>query len=143
MELSELVTQNNAEEGKWFPVILYGKKQNFALKIIGADSDEVVDMQRNLLKKIKGKGRDFENLDDEDIENLLDSKEDMVVSRIKGIKTIQWKHGKYEFVDNDPVTLDGEVVGENKKSYIKLLELIPALSNFVLDKSNERTNFLD
>lgn len=143
MELSNLVTQENSEEGKWFPVFLYGKKQNFALKIIGADSDEVVEFQRNLLKKVKGKGGDFDNLDEEDIDDLFETKEDMVVSRIKGISVIKWKHGDFEFVRDEKVTLNGDVIENNKKSYTKLLELIPALSKFVLDKSNERVNFLD
>ena len=51
VDISSLVTQDNADEGVWVQVELYGSKQPFDVKIIGADSDEVMMHQKKVEKE--------------------------------------------------------------------------------------------
>lgn len=138
MNIENLVTQDNANEGVWFQAVLYGRKQNFDVKIIGADSDTVQQYQREQARKMKttlksGKSSIGE-LDDETFDELLDSTDDDIVIRINGLRT----HNKHE----EPLTMGDVTLGNDKKSYSFILEKIPALKEFILKKSNERLNFL-
>lgn len=138
MNIENLVTQDNANEGVWFQAVLYGRKQNFDVKIIGADSDTVQQYQREQARKMKttlksGKSS-IEELDDETFDELLDSTDDNIVIRMNGLRT----HNKHE----EPLTIGDVTLGNDKKSYSLILEKIPALKEFVLKKSNERLNFL-
>lgn len=138
MDIENLVTQDNANEGVWFQAILYGKKQNFDVKIIGADSDTVQQYQREQARKMKstfkGGKSSIDDIDDDTFEELLDSSDDNVVIRMNGLRT----HNKHE----EPLTIGNVTLGNDKKSYELILEKIPALKEFVLKKSNERLNFL-
>lgn len=138
MNIGNLVTQDNANEGVWFQVILYGRKQNFDIKIIGADSDTVQEYQREQARKMKstfkGGKSSIDDIDDDTFEELLDSTDDNVLIRINGLRT----HNKHD----EPLTIDNVTLGNDKKSYSLILEKIPALKEFVLKKSNERLNFL-
>lgn len=139
MDIKNLVTQDNANEGVWFQVVLYGKKQNFDVRIIGADSDVVQQYNREQARKLKstlknGKSS-IEDIDEDAFEELLDSSDESVVIRINGLRT----HNKPE----EPLTIGNVTLENDKKSYALILEKIPALKEFVLKKSNERLNFLD
>lgn len=138
MELGNLVTKDGANEGKWFQVILYGQKQNFDIKILGEDSDVVQNYNRAKLRKMKNavkKGSsNLNDIDDDTMEELLDSADENVIVRIDGLRT----HGNEE----EPLTIGKKVLKNDKESYRLLIENIPAIKDFVLNKSNERTNFL-
>lgn len=143
MEIGNLVTKETSDEGKWFGVVLYGKKQPFALKIYGSDSDIIQQFQKEQFKKLQENRKDLEEMSDEVIDSVLASNIDSVVVRLGGIKTIKWnKFGEgFEFVD-EPVTLDGHTLKDDESSFRLLVEKIPAVKDFVNKKSNERTNFL-
>lgn len=137
MNIGNLVTQDNANEGVWFQAVLYGKKQPFDIKIIGADSDTVQQYQREQLRKVKSTmkgGKDINDIDDDTFEELMDSSDDNIINRINGLRT----HGKVD----EPLTLDDVTLRNDKESYALLIEKIPAIKEFVLKKSNERLNFL-
>lgn len=138
MDIGNLVTQDNANEGVWFQAILYGRKQNFDVRIIGADSDTVQQYQREQARKmkstLKGGRAGIEDIDDDTFEELLDSSDENIVIRMNGLRT----HNKHE----EPLTIGDVTLGNDKKSYETILDKIPALKEFVLKKSNERLNFL-
>lgn len=143
MEIGNLVTSDNANEGKWFGVILYGKKQDFALKIYGSDSDIIQKFQREQFKKLQENRKDLEEMSDEVIDSVLASNEDSVIVRIGGISTIKWrKFGDGFDMLDEPVTLLGKTLKDDEESYRYLIDKIPAVKDFVNKKSNERTNFL-
>ena len=143
MEIGNLATADNANEGKWFGVILYGKKQDFALKIYGSDSDIIQKFQREQFKKLQENRKDLEEMSDEVIDSVLASNEDSVIARIGGISTIKWnKFGAGFDMLDEPVTLLGKTLKDDEESYRYLIDKIPAVKDFVNKKSNERTNFL-
>lgn len=138
-DLTSFATQEKADEGVWFPVKLYGQKIPLALLIYGDDSDVVAKYTRDRLRKMKI-GRDGNaKLGEDEIDELLDSADDNVVIRIGGISSYDWKKGART---DEPVTLEGRTLGNDTKSYRFLVEKIPAVKQFVTEKSGERTNFL-
>lgn len=138
MDISNLVTQDNANEGVWFQLVLYGKKQNVDIKIIGADSDTVQMYQREQIRKMKSVMKNgktnIEDIDDDTFEEMLDSTDDNVIIRINGLRV----HNNHE----EPLTLGNVTLGNDKKSYSLFVEKIPASKKFILEKSNERLYFL-
>lgn len=137
MNIGNLVTQDNANEGVWFQAVLYGRKQPFDIKVIGADSDTVQQYQKEQLRRVKASmkgGKAIDDIDDDEFEELLDSSDENIINRINGLRT----HGKPE----EPLTLGDVTLGNDRESYALLIEKIPALKEFVLKKSNERLNFL-
>lgn len=138
MDIGNLVTQDNANEGVWFQAVLYGRKQPFDVCILGADSDEVQKKMRDQLRKVKSSMKDgkanFEDIDDETMDELLDSSDDNIVVRMNGLRT----HGK-----DEPLTMCGRELKNDVDSYRYIVEKIPDLKDFILKKSNERLNFLD
>jgi len=149
MDLNKLVTQENSDAGVWFPVVLYGKPADFDLLILGDDSDTVQQHSRQKVKKLKNiipkdnKGNITE-IDDEAIDELLESGNEDVIIRIADIRG--WKverKGKNEISrEPEPVTLNGKELGNDKESFKLLVEKIPELKEFVLSKARDRTNFL-
>ena len=140
-DLSAFATKDNADEGVVIPVKIDGTKLPIALKIFGSDSDVVKDYERAKLRKIKI-GKDGKTTIDEDVfEELLDSQDEAVLVRIGGIWSYDWKK---ECVDeSDPVRLGEKVIlGCDKKSYKLLIEKLPAIKDWVMEKSSDRTNFL-
>lgn len=137
MNIGNLVTQDNANEGVWFQAVLYGRKQPFDIKVIGADSDTVQQYQKEQLRRVKASmkgGKAIDDIDDDEFEELLDSSDENIINRINGLRT----HGKPE----EPLTLGDVTLGNDRESYALLIEKIPAIKEFVLKKSNERLNFL-
>jgi len=157
MNLDNLVTQDKAEAGEWFPVELYREPCDFDLLILGDDSDTVTRFNREAMKKLKGavtkdrKGNVSE-FDDETIDAMFDSNEEAVLVRIaaiRGWKTERDKKGKVisrepvqEIVLSDKATGKDRVITDDKESLRFLITKIPALKEFVLGKARDRTNFL-
>lgn len=124
-----LVTKTNADEGLWFRVVLYGKEQPFSVKILGADSDVVITHAKEKLRKLRNKSKD----DMEDSFDLVfDSKDEDVLIRMCELRS----------EDGEPIIINGKEIKNTKKDFEFLIEKIPALKEFILEKSNERKNFL-
>lgn len=140
-DLSAFATKDNADEGVVIPVKIDGTKLPIALKIYGSDSDVVKDYERKQLRKIKLGKNGKTDIDEEVFEELLDSQDEAVIIRIGGLWSYDWK--KEEVDESDPVKLGENVVlGCDKKSYKLLIEKLPAIKEWVMEKSNDRTNFL-
>lgn len=137
-DLSAFATKDNADEGVVFPVKIKGTKLPIAIKIFGSDSDVVRLYERKVMKSLNLFGN--KNKDEGDaLEDYLSSDEGVLV-RIGGLWSYDWD--KQEVVENDPVKLFGKTLGCDKKSYEFLIDKIPAVKDFVTDKSNDRANFL-
>jgi hypothetical protein len=149
MELNQFVTQDNADAGIWIPVELYGKKCDFDLLILGNDADKVQQHERKSLKKLKNvmseasRNKDVE-FNDDTIDELTDSNNEAVLVRIAGIRgwKVERKGAKEISRDAEDVTLNGEKLTSNEASYKLLITKIPAIKEFVLKVSRDRTNFL-
>jgi len=139
-DLSIFATKDNADEGVILPVKINGRKLPLALKLFGSDSDVVQDFERAKIRKIGLGKKGKTDVDEEDIEELLDSQSKSAVMRIGGIYSYDWKKSKV--VDDDPVILDGKTLKNDKESYEYLLEKIPAIRDWVIENSNDRDNFL-
>lgn len=139
MDISGLVTQDNSEKGVWTQVEIYGKKQDFDVCVLGADSDAVVLYKRR--KEIEAQrivGSLFGKKDDDEtrIETADDirgqSVEDAVV-RLAGVRSR----------DDSPLMLQGVELKSDNASYRLLCEKIPDMIQFIVGFSNRRSNFLD
>jgi hypothetical protein len=141
MDISELATQENAEAGVWTRVELYGRKQAFELNILGDDSDTVQKYIKAQMKKLR-----FNNgkvaLDDEIIDDVFEPRTEGVLVRIAGIRGLQLDRKRREILGYEPVILEGRELKNDKESYQFLVERIPAIKEFVLKISGDRTNFL-
>jgi hypothetical protein len=132
MDISQYSTKDNADSGVWADLILYGKKTGIEICIRGNDSDAVQKFNREQLKKIRISAGKTE-LDDESVDSMLDSSDDGILVRIAGIRSRK---------PDDPIVLLGKTIGGDEASLRFLIEKIPAVKEFVLKVSNERTNFL-
>lgn len=133
MDLTNLITTENANDGVWFQVELYGEKQDFDLRILGEDSDKVTNFTRKRLKKLQIDGERV-SVKKNAIDELLESKDDTYVIRLNGIRT----HSD----NKEPVTIGEKVLTNNEESYRFLIEKIPAVKEFIMECSQERSNFL-
>ena len=140
-DLSAFATKDNADEGVVIPVKINGTKLPIALKIFGSDSDVVKDYERAKIRKLGlGKGGK-KDLDEDDIDELLENQDEAVIIRIGGLWSYDWK--KEEVDESDPVKLGEKIIlGCDKKSYKLLIEKLPALKDWIMEKSNDRANFL-
>lgn len=138
-DISMFATKDKADEGVIFPVVLDGKRLPMAVRIYGDDSDKVHEYNKQKLRKLKI-GKDGAEMDEETMEELLDSNENIIV-RLGGVYTYDWD--KMEVVEKEPVTLFGKTLKNDVKSYNFLIEKIPAMKDFVLKRANTRSNFLD
>jgi hypothetical protein len=134
MDLSSLSTQDNAEAGVWKELSLpYAKKTGVELKILGADSDAVQKYNREQLKKIRLVAKDSDKIDDDALDAVVDTADEGVLVRIGGIRSK---------APDDPVVLFDRTLGCDKESYQFLIGKIPAVKDFVLKVSGDRSNFL-
>jgi hypothetical protein len=148
MELDQLVTQDNADNGVWTPVVLYDKTADFDLLILGNDSDAVQQYERSHMKKLKSvmsaaaKSKELE-YDDDTLDQINDYNESVLV-RIAGIRgwKIERKGLKEISRTQEPVTLGGTELKSDQASYKMLISKIPAIKEFVLKVARDRTNFL-
>ena len=137
-DLSAFATKDNAEEGVVIPVKIDGMKLPIALRIYGSDSDVVRQYERERIRKL-GIGKNGKNeIDEDEFEELLESDEGIIV-RIGGIYAYDWKK---KTVIDEPTVLNGKTLGCDKKSYEYLIENLPALKDWVMEHSNDRSNFL-
>lgn len=137
-DISMFATKDKADEGVIFPVVLEGMKLPMAVKLYGDDSDVVHEYNKERLRNLKV-GKNGAEIDEEMMEELLDSNENILI-RIGGVYSYDLK--KKEVVD-EPLILFGKELKCDRKSYSFLVEKIPAFKDFVLEKSQERKNFLD
>jgi hypothetical protein len=148
MDISNLATKDNAENGKWFQFEAFGRKFPFELKILGADSDTVQKYNRKRLRnelfgKIQaGKLAEITDADFEEIDNLSD---ESVLVRLAGIRGYQYapedkKHRNR--VGYEPVALFDRELKADRESFQYLIDQVPAVRDFVLEKSRVRENFL-
>ncbi len=137
VDISSLVTQDNADEGVWVQVELYGSKQPFDVKIIGADSDEVMMHQKKVEKEaskvlgdvLRQSGSATET---ETIEDIRSKKIENAVVRMNGLRSR----------DKNPLMLQGVELKSDRESYILLCRKIPAIIDFIVAKSNDRLLFM-
>lgn len=139
-DLSVFATKDNADEGVVIPVKIDGQKIPLALKIYGSDSDVVKNYERAKLRKLKIGKNGKTDIDEEVFEELLDSQDDAVLIRIGGLWSYDWKKDAVD--ESDPVKMGETVLGCDRKSYKLLIEKLPALKDWVMEKSNDRNNFL-
>jgi hypothetical protein len=150
MDISHLVTQDNADNGVWTMVELYGREQDFELRILGNDSDAVQKFNREQVRKMRSNTR--KELSDEIIDSAFELSIEGVLVRISGIRGLKFDEKHKEFLEYVPVVIkyEDKETGEekerelknDKESYQFLIEKIPALKEFVLKISGDRTNFL-
>lgn len=139
-DLSEFATKDKADEGVIIPVKIDGKKLPLALKIYGSDSDVVKDYERQKIRKLGLGKKGKKDLDEDDIDELLENQDEAAIIRIGGIFSWDWKKSK--IIENDPIILDGKTLGCEKSSYEFLCEKMPAIKDFIIENSNDRSNFL-
>jgi hypothetical protein len=141
MNIDSLATRENAETGVWTRVELYGRKQDFELCILGGDSDAVQKHARARMKKLRlNAGKT--TLDDEALDDALELSDEGVLVRIAGIRGLQFDKKHKEITGYEPVMLEGRELKNDRESYRLLIEKIPAVKDFVLKISGDRTNFL-
>ncbi len=129
-DLTNLISSEKSNEGVWVQAVVYGEKQPFEILIFGDDSSVVQKFNRNKLRKLNiGSGKKLSN---EALDEILDAEEENVLVRIGGLRSM----------DKEPLTMNGDELTNDKESYKKLIKAIPDLKQFILDFSNERTNFL-
>jgi len=141
---------NLEESGEWFPVELYGKRQDFDLLILGDDSDTVTKHTRERMKKLseisaKEKEKKDEGFKIETLDAMTKMNNEAVLIRIAGIRG--WKReydedGKILNEAEVPVELNGKELKNDKESFKLLITKIPEIKEFVLSKARDRTNFL-
>lgn len=150
MDISNFSSKKTADTGKWFKVVLYDNVDcGFWLNILGDDSDTVQAHGKEQFKKLSSKAGN-KKVDDETINEIFNSDIENVIVRLNGIagnKKTEIKEGKkIKYIDepdvNDKVILFDRELNDDSVSYAYLIEQIPAIKKFVLDKAKERTNFL-
>jgi hypothetical protein len=138
MDISELVTQDNAEKGVWFRYQVGMKKYPFSICILGSDSDKVMLHKRVKEKKAqKSIGALFRAEEiEEDLETANDIREERIedaIVRMCGLRS----------EDKEPLTMQGIELKSDEESYRLICSKIPDVVDFVIGKSNSRNNFLD
>ena len=137
-DLSCFTTKDRAEEGVVLPVKIDGVKFPVAIRVYGSDSDVVRDFENSRLRKIRFGKDGKEGLDEDDIVDLLEDNEG-VLCRIGGIYAYDWR--KKKVIDGEDTVIDGVVLTNDKESYEFLIEKMPAIKDWVIKTSNERSNF--
>ena len=136
IDISSLITQDNSDEGVWTQVEIYGNKQPFEVKILGADNDEVMLHQKKVEKEAsKALGEVFRQSGSNEIETAEDirnKKIENAVVRMNGVRSI----------DGSPLILQGVELKSDRDSYILLCRKIPAVIDFIVAKSNDRLLFM-
>lgn len=136
VDISSLVTQDNADEGVWVQAELYGNKQPFEIKILGADTDEVMlhqkKVEREASKALGDVLRQSGTAELETADDMRSKKIENAVVRMNGLRS----------TDGEPLMLQGVELKSDRDSYILLCRKIPAVIEFVVAKSNDRLLFM-
>lgn len=141
-DLSGFATKKLADEGVLLPVIIDGIRFPMAIQIFGSDSDVVKEYERERIRKLMKSSTKKNNkgFDDEEVDELLDDQDEGVILRMGKIVTYDWK--KKRVVENEPVVLYDKTITNDHDSKAYLIEEMPAIKDWVKEKSNERGNFL-
>jgi hypothetical protein len=148
MDISNLATKDNAEQGQWFRFEAYGNKWPFELKILGADSDAVQKynrkrMRSELFGKIQaGKFEELNDADYEEMDGLSDESALVRLVDIRGYRYDPKDTRKRHPIGYEPVTLFDRELKTAREDFQYLIDQIPAVKDFVLEKSRLRENFL-
>jgi hypothetical protein len=148
MDISNFATRDNSEQGQWFQVIVGKLKMPFELKIMGSDSDAVQKYNRKRLRsEIFGKiqAGKFDEITDTDYEAFDDLSDESVLVRLAGIRGYQYdpKDTRRRVpIGYEPVVLFDRELKADRESFQYLIDQIPAVKDFVLEKSRVRENFL-
>ena len=137
-DLSCFTTKDRAEEGVIVPVKIDGVKFPVALKVYGSDSDVVRDYENSKIRKIRFGKDGKDGLDEDDIVEILEDEEG-VLCRIGGIYAYDWR--KKKVVEGEDTIIDGVVLKNDRKSYEFLIDKMPAIKDWIVRTSNERSNF--
>jgi hypothetical protein len=73
---------------------------------------------------------------------VFELSDEAALVRIAGIRGLHFDKKRKEIVGHEPVILEGKDLTNDKESYRLLIEKIPAIKDFVLKTSGDRTNFL-
>jgi hypothetical protein len=145
LDISHLITQDNAEEGIWARVVILGKKYDFELKILGDDSDVVQKFHRAQVKKLRTNANKTE-MDDETADTILGPTDEAVLVRMAGIRSLCFDEEHKEVVGYGAVALKSKEVEkelkDDKESFLFLIKKMPAIKDFVIKISGDRANFL-
>lgn len=141
-DLSELFTKDNADKGVWVQFVSLGKKWNMDVKILGSDADEVQLYNRQKVKEMQkhiniAGGRSVD-LDDDAMDSILENKNEEALVRFIGIR----KHDDKSALSLKDQKVPIEKNAENEQIYANILFGMPALKDFIMRESGERTNFL-
>ena len=139
-DLTAFATKDKADEGVILPVKIDGVKVPMAIQIFGNDSDVVKEYDRKKIRKIMKTKKGNKSFDEDDIEELLDEQDEAVIVRMGDIFTYDWD--KEEIVKNEPVELNGQVIGNDHSSKAYLCEKFPAVKDWVMENAKDRSNFL-
>jgi hypothetical protein len=148
MDISNLATKDNSENGVWVQVEAYGQKWPFELKILGIDSDAVQKYNRDKIrsevfaKYSSGKITEMSDSDYREVENLSDGGVIVRIAGIRGYRYADEDKKRRSPIKDDKVTLFGREIGADTESLQFLIDHIPAVKDFVLEKSKGRENFL-
>jgi len=154
MDISQFVTQENADEGVWTPIIINGTPMDIDLKILGDDSDVVQKYQRKQIKKMKGLVSNLKDnkteIDDDTIDEIFESNNEAVIIRIAGIRGWKVERKGTKEISREPVNaitikdragVEKEIKNDHE-SYEYLVTKIPAIKEIVLKVAGDRNNFL-
>jgi hypothetical protein len=154
MNISNFATRDNSEQGQWLQVIVNGIKMPFDLKILGTDSDAVQKYNRQRLRSgVFGKVQagKFDEMTDEDYETLDDHSDEAVLVRLVDIRGYKYapedKKQRLPIGYEDVNLFDHTIKAtgnekETRENFKFLIYHIPAIKDFVLEKSRQRENFL-
>jgi hypothetical protein len=148
VDISNLATKDNAENGTWFRFEAYGRKWPFDLKILGSDSDDVQKYNRKRLRnelftKIQA-GR-FEDISDAEYEEFDGLSDEAVLVRLIDIRGYQYApedKKQRTLLGYEPVVLFDRELKAKKEDFQYLIDQMPAVKDFVLEKSRQRELFL-
>ena len=139
-DLSAFATKDTANDGVVIPVKIDGIKFPMAIKVYGSDSDTVVEYERNKIRKLGLAKKGKKEIDEDLIEEILENQDEGVLIRIGGIWTYDWEEKKV--VNTEPLELNGKTLSCDRDSYEYLIEKMPSIKDWVMEKSNDRSYFL-
>lgn len=142
IDLSEFVTQDNAENGVWFPFEIEGKSTGVEICVLGTDCESVAIYAKRAEKKMtkmlsgmfnptKKNNNNEDDFNEADARTELAEKIESAVVRINGIRKI----------GGGTVIINGKEIEQNKQSYRYFCEKIRYAIDFVINKSGDRANF--
>ena len=140
ISLDSFATKQRATDGVIMPVRINGVKMPIAINILGSDSDVIQEYEKDKIRNLGLGKKGKKEIDEDDIDNLLDSKNKDALVRINGVFMYDWENK--EVVEEGKLVLKGKEIKNDSASYKFLLSEIPSLIDWVIEQSNNRLNFL-